>query len=49
MTTNTPVIENNVIVDNYSSIYGGGIFVDLVLEDSFKPGLSQTQNTTRIW
>jgi len=45
-TTNTPAIKNNVIVDNYSSNYGGGIYVDLVLNDSFKPELNQPQSTT---
>jgi len=44
-TTNTPNIENNVIVDNYSSSYGGGIYVDLELNDSFKPELNQNQGT----
>ena len=45
-TTNTPVIENNVIVDNYSSVFGGGIFVDLDLDDSFKPGLVNSHRTS---
>jgi hypothetical protein len=45
-TTNTPVIENNVIVDNYSSIYGGGVFVDLDLEGSFKSGLINHHSTS---
>ena len=44
-TTNTPVIENNVIVDNYSSVFGGGILVDLDLDDSFKPGLVNSHRT----
>ena len=45
-TTNTPVIENNVIVDNYSSAFGGGVYVDLDLDDSFKSGLIESNNTT---
>lgn len=43
-TTNTPVFENNIIVDNFSSKYGGGILVDLDLDNSCKPELLQYQS-----
>jgi hypothetical protein len=44
--TNPPIIENNIIVDNYSSKYGGGILIDLNLDNSFKPGLNPHPSTT---
>jgi hypothetical protein len=46
-TTNTPIIENNIIVDNFSSKYGGGILIDLNLDNSFKPGLNPHQSVPK--
>jgi hypothetical protein len=45
-TTNTPVLENNIIVGNYSNLYGGGVEVDLNLDEQLKPGGIKTPNTT---
>ncbi len=45
-TTNTPVLENNIIVGNSSNLYGGGVDVDLDLDERLKPGGIKTPNTT---
>ena len=42
--TNPPIIENNIIVDNFSSKYGGGVLIDLNLDNLFKPGLNRHQS-----
>ena len=43
-TTNTPIVENNIIVDNFSSGWGGGILIDLNIDNSLKPGLNLHQS-----